>query len=68
MIALHKVERRDVRMADIHFTIAQCYFTMGNFNTALKHCKLAEAKYAELTGKSSVGVAMACNLIGHIQT
>jgi len=68
MMALHKVDKRDIRLADIHFTIAQCYFKMRNFHTALKHCKLAEAKYTELAGKNSEGVAMACNLIGHIQT
>jgi hypothetical protein len=41
---------------------------MENFNTSLKHCKLAQLKYTELEGKNSDGVAMACNLIGHIQT
>jgi len=53
MMVLHKVDRRDIRMADIHYTIAQCYFRMGNFNTAMKHCKLAFVKYTELTGKKS---------------
>jgi len=41
MIALHKVERKDIRMADIHFAIGQCYFRLGNFGTAIKHCKLS---------------------------
>ena len=46
MIALHKVDRRDLQTADIHFVIGQCYFRMENFSKALKHCKLAYIKYS----------------------
>jgi hypothetical protein len=46
MIALHKVDRKDMRMAEINFAIGQCYFSLGNFKMALRHCKLAETKYA----------------------